>query len=92
MSARLISNMEGEHDLQDDLESSIYVLLWMVLMFSECSDKSRVPSFMEHVVDPQPHGNIGGFRKVDFLQARTFLKVVKFSHRPALDELLISWL
>jgi hypothetical protein len=59
--------MEGEHDLHDDLESSIYVLLWTALMFLECSDKSQVPSFMEHVIDPQPHGNIGGFRKVDFL-------------------------
>jgi hypothetical protein len=37
-------------------------------MFLECSDKSQVPSFMEHVIDPQPHGNIGGFGKVDFLQ------------------------
>jgi hypothetical protein len=43
---------------------------------------------MEHVIDPQPHGNIGGFGKVDFLQARTFLKAVKFSHRPALNELI----
>jgi hypothetical protein len=57
-------------------------------MFSECSDKSQVPSFMEHVIDPQPHGDIGSFGKVDFLQARTFLKVVKFSHQPALDELI----
>jgi hypothetical protein len=80
--------MEGKHDLQDDLESSIYILLWMALMFSESSDISQVPSFMEHVIDPQPHGNIGGFGKVDFLQARTFLKAVKFSHRPALDELI----
>lgn len=88
MSARLIGNLEGRHVLVDDLESSIYVLLWTALMFSECSDRSHVPSFMEHVIDPQPHGNTGGFGKVDFLQARTFLKAVKFSHRPALDTLI----
>jgi hypothetical protein len=88
MSARLIGNMEGQHVLMDDLESSIYFLLWTALTFLECSDKTQVPSFMEHVIDPQPHGNTGGFGKVDFLQARTFLKAVKFPHRPALDNLI----
>jgi len=36
MSARLISLTDGvqQHDLQDDLESSIYILLWMTLMYS----------------------------------------------------------
>ena len=33
MSARFISNLKGQHDIHDDLESLIYVLLWMVLMF-----------------------------------------------------------
>ena len=42
MSARLISNLEGEHDLQDDLKSSIYILLWIALMFSECSGRDYV--------------------------------------------------
>ncbi|KIM82818.1 hypothetical protein PILCRDRAFT_70281, partial [Piloderma croceum F 1598] len=37
MSAKLIGNLGGRHDLQDDLESSLYVLLWTALMFSECS-------------------------------------------------------
>jgi hypothetical protein len=43
---------------------------------------------MEHVIDPQPHHNTGGYGKTDFLQVRTFLKMVKFSNRPALDTLL----
>ena len=88
MSARLIGNMEGPHVLVDDLESSIYILLWTALMYSECSDITQVPSFMEHVIDPQPHHNTGGYGKTDFLQARTFLKTVKFPNRPALDKLL----
>lgn len=88
MSTRLISNMDGQHVLIDDLESSIYVLLWTVLMCLECSDRTQVSSFMEHIIDPQPHGNTGGFRKVDFLQVRTFLKAVKFPHWPALDNLI----
>jgi hypothetical protein len=69
----------------DDLESSIYVLLWMALTFLECFDRTQVPSFMEHVIDPQPQGNTSGFKKVDFLQARAFLKAVKFPHWPAID-------
>jgi hypothetical protein len=88
MSARLIGNMEGQHVLMDDLESSIYVLLWTALTFSECSDRAQVPSFMEHIINPQRHGNTGSFGKVDFLQARTFLKAVKFPHQPALDNLI----
>ena len=43
---------------------------------------------MEHVIDPQPHGNTGSFGKVYFLQARTFLKTVKFLHQPTLDNLI----
>ena len=78
MSARLIGNMEGPHVLADDLESLIYILLWMALMYSECSDITQVPSFMEHVIDPQPHHNTGGYGKTDILQARTFFKMVKF--------------
>ena len=78
MSARLIGNMEGQHDLQDDLESSIYILLWMALTYSECSDRSPVPSFMECVIDPPPRGKTGGFGKVDFLRGRTFLRRVTF--------------
>jgi hypothetical protein len=88
MSARLTGNMEGPHVLMDDLESSIYVLLWTALMYLECSDSTQVPSFMEYVIDPQPYHNTGGYGKTDFLQARTFLKTVKFPNRPALDKLI----
>lgn len=88
MSARLIAHMVGSHDFRDDLESSIYVLLWVVLMYSECSDRAQVPSFLSSVLDPQPHGSIGGYGKADFLKGKTFLSQVKFSCRPALDTLL----
>lgn len=88
MSARLISNLEGEHDLQDDLESSIYILLWMALMFLECSGRDYVESFMAHVIDPQPYGWNSGFRKVDFLQTRSYLHQIKFLQCPLLDMLI----
>ena len=76
MSADLIDQMNGKHTthtLEDDLESSIYVLMWMTLMYSETSDKSQVPSFLSGVLNPKPYGP-GGFSKADFLKARTFLQ------------------
>lgn len=76
------------HTLQDDLESSVYVLMWMTLMYSETSDKSQVPSFLSGVLDPKPYGPTGGFSKADFLQARTFLQRVTFPGRLALHRLV----
>ena len=78
MSARLIGQMNGSHDLRDDLESSLYILLWMALMFSKCSNPGQVPLFLSRVLDPQPHGSIGGYGKADFLKGKTFLAQVKF--------------
>jgi hypothetical protein len=91
MSANLIGQMNGMHTthaLQDDLESSIYVLLWMTLMYSETSGKSQVPSFLSGVLDPKPFGPTGGYGKADFLKARTFLQRVEFPGRPALHHLI----
>jgi hypothetical protein len=50
----------------------------MILMYSETSDRDQVPSFLSGVLDPLPHGNNGGFNKVDFFKARTFLQQVNF--------------
>src|ERR1700678_2894635 len=88
MSARLIAQMVRSHDFRDDLESSIYVLLWVGLMYSERSDRAQVPSFLSTALDPQPHGSTGGYGKANFLKGKTFLSRVKFSFRPALDTLL----
>jgi hypothetical protein len=94
MSARLIGLIDRlhQHDLQDDLESSIYVLLWMTLMYSFCSNASYVPDFLSSVLDPQPRGKFGCccLGKADFLQARTFLKQVDFPNRTALHTLILD--
>ncbi|KAF8219912.1 hypothetical protein L208DRAFT_1336789, partial [Tricholoma matsutake] len=39
MSARLVARLDGVHSFQDDLESTIYMLLYMILMYSETSDR-----------------------------------------------------
>lgn len=88
MSSKLVTGLYGVHNFQDDLESTIYVLLWMVLMYSETSDGDRVPTFLSGVLDPEPHMNNAGFGKADFLKARTFLQVVTFPQRPALHRLI----
>ena len=88
MSANLIAQMHGVHCLQDDLESTIYVLLWITLMYSDTSDRDQVPLFLSGVLDPQPRGHIGGYGKADFLKARTFLQSVHFPGRPALHRLI----
>lgn len=88
MSSKLISHKIWQHDFRDDLESSVYVLLWVTLMYSSCSDAEHVVPFMKGVLDPQPHKSRGGFGKADFLQGRSFLKQVNFPNRSALHNLI----
>jgi len=93
MSGKLVGLMSEQHDFRDDLESSLYVLLWLTLVYSECSNGEQVPSFLAGVLDPQPHApkspdrKTSGFAKPDFLKGRTFLTEVTFPGRPALHSL-----
>jgi hypothetical protein len=89
MSSKLISDPNWQHDFKDDLESSIYVLLWVMLMYSTCSNAAQVVPFMDGVLDPQAHlKGSGGFAKSDFLCGQSFLTSVKFPGRPKFDTLL----
>lgn len=88
MSARMIGNMTGPHNYQDNLKSSIYVLMWVVLMYSKCSNQTQVLKFLRDILDPQPIGSTGSYCKADFLKGRTFLQEVEFLHCPALHKLI----
>lgn len=88
MSGRLVAGSGGVHTFQDDLESIIYVLLWLILLYSETSDRDQVPPFLSGVLDPQPRKTSGGHSKADFLQGRTFLKNIRFPGRSALHCLI----
>lgn len=88
MSAKLISEPSALHGVLDDLESSLYVLLWVVLMYSEVSDRDQVPTFLAGVLDPRPVNDKGGFGKEDFLNGQSFLKNVSFPGRPSLLDLI----
>lgn len=86
MSAALVGQMISQHTFMDDLESSIYILLWVVLVYSEISDFLQGRTFLVQTLDPQPCGPT--FSKADFLKGRTFLSNVTFPGRPALHELV----
>jgi hypothetical protein len=60
----------------------------MTLMYLECSNPTQVPSFLEGVLDPQPHHRVGGFGKADFLEGRTFMDEVQFPGWSALHQLI----
>jgi hypothetical protein len=89
MSSKLISDPNWQHDFKDDLKSSIYVLLWVMLMYSMCFNAAQVVPFMDGVLDPQAYlKGSGGFAKLDFLCGQLFLTSVKFPGRPKFDTLL----
>src|SRR5438270_31624 len=82
----LVSQTTQQHVLKDDLESLIYVLLWMALMCLETSNPEQSVLFLKTVLDQQPFEGLGSYQKADFLKGRAFLNLVKFVNRPALDE------
>jgi hypothetical protein len=88
MSANLMSQPDVLHDFRDDLESSLYTLLWTTVMYSEVSDRDLVPPFLASVFNPQPYNGKGGGGKKDFLKGQSFLQDVDFPNRPALHVLI----
>jgi hypothetical protein len=59
-------------------------------MYSEVSDRDRVPLFLSEVFDPQPHEPFGGYGKLDFLKGRSFLDDVQFPGRLELHILIFQ--
>jgi hypothetical protein len=88
MSGKLISMKDHVHDFTDDLESTIYILLWVALMYSKCSDRTKIAGFLKTVLDPQPDDDSTYTSKPEFLRGGQFLDDVKFVDRPCLDKLL----
>lgn len=90
MSGSLIAYNEP-HNFKDDLESTIYILLWVALIYSKCSDSGKVTGFLDSVLDPQPRTGLSTYTtKPEFLKGATFLRQVKFPDRPCFDELLLK--
>lgn len=89
MSAALVQDKNAPHTFVDDLESFLYVILWVSLMYSAHSIPSPdLTAFMQRVLDPDQYEGTGGHGKADFLQARTFLRSEPFPDRPLLHQLI----
>lgn len=89
MSSALINNPATNHTFIDDLESTVYILLWMTLVYSSTdASLTQAKLFLNNVLDPHPIDGQGGHVKTDFLVARTFLTSYKFPNRPKLHGLI----
>ena len=55
MSSALINNPAAIHTFVDDLESTVYILLWMTLVFSSTdASPAQAKLFLNSVLDPHP--------------------------------------
>ncbi|KAG1762982.1 hypothetical protein EDD22DRAFT_846735 [Suillus occidentalis] len=72
MSAHLVKNIKAIHAVEDDLESSLYVVLWTALMYKESHmDIVDRTQFIMQVFDADPLVGSGGSAKANWLVART---------------------
>ena len=90
MSAALVSAMfkPMTHTFVDDIESSLWVLMWIFLMYSSCSNKDQAILFLDNTLEPQTQNRQGGYNKADWLKGGTFSNKVFFDGWPALDGLV----
>jgi hypothetical protein len=91
MSAALLRNNKKCHELEDDRESCLHVLIWTALRFTEhtCSEghsSTFLRAFDEAYEDGD--GVKGGDLKRGFLATREIPRVVKFDGQPHLDKLI----
>ncbi|KAI5983045.1 hypothetical protein EDD15DRAFT_2376936 [Pisolithus albus] len=85
MSAHLVKDASATHTFKDDLESSFWVLLWTVVMFSKSSFSIEERSnFIRGTFESTP----GGEGKRSMLVSQQKLKRDLFPDRPSLYQLL----
>ncbi|KAG2151503.1 hypothetical protein DEU56DRAFT_728043, partial [Suillus clintonianus] len=91
MSAHLVKNGTAIHAVEDDLESSFYVVLWTALMYasSYMSIVDRT-QFIAHTFDADPLQGSGGSAKSNFLVANTNLPQDIFVGCKPLDNLVVE--
>ena len=89
MSASLVGGNKTQ-DYRDDLESSLYTLLWVTVMYIKCPEPDRVSSLLNNIFEPHPTGAKVTDAKEDFLKGHSFLKKPRFPDRPVLLKLLIK--
>ncbi|KIM78713.1 hypothetical protein PILCRDRAFT_10935 [Piloderma croceum F 1598] len=91
MSAALVQDKKAPHTFVDDLESILYVILWIILLYSPSSlDTPSLTAFIQMVLDPAEYEGTGGSCKKDFLIGHSVLQHLTFEGRPSLQPLLMD--
>lgn len=90
MSAGIVSGKTLIQDHKDDLESSLYTLLWVMVMYSKCPNPDQASSLLSTIFEPPATGIRVNFAKLDFLRGRSFLTEIDWPERRILIELLIQ--
>ncbi|KAG2095105.1 uncharacterized protein F5147DRAFT_778800 [Suillus discolor] len=91
MSAHLVENEDTTHDVEDDLESSLYVILWVALLWTKTY--LTVPArslLMKQVFEVDELEGVGSSTKSAFLNSRTQLRGDVFIDRKPLDRLILA--
>ena len=76
------------HTFVDDIESSLWVLMWILLMYLSSSNKDQAVLFLDHTLEPQTQNRQGGYNKADWLKGGMSSDKVFFDRWPALDGLI----
>lgn len=88
MSAGIVSGETLTQDHRDDLESALYTLLWVMLMYSKCPNPRKVSSLIGNIFVPRPDALNDNYAKVDFLKGQSFLFVTDWPERYIAVDLL----
>lgn len=88
MSAALVAWLGTEQNLMDDLESTLYVLLWMGIMYFLCRDKEAVSAFINHCLNPIVSPDSSHTGKIDFVMSRKFFSIIRFPNHNCFPTLI----
>ena len=88
MSAALVAWLGTEQNLMDDLESTLYVLLWMGIMYFLCRDKEAVSAFINHCLNPIVSPDSSHTGKIDFIMSRKFFSIIRFPNHNCFPTLI----
>ncbi|KAG1719269.1 uncharacterized protein EDB91DRAFT_1089441 [Suillus paluster] len=91
MSAHLVENKHTSHGIEDDLESSLYIVLWVALLCSKTHLTIPARSLlMKQVFKVDELEGVGSTTKLTFLNSRTQFGVNVFVDRKLLNRLILA--
>ncbi|KAG1788509.1 hypothetical protein EV424DRAFT_1550633 [Suillus variegatus] len=91
MSAHLVQHKDAKHDVEDDIESSLYVVLWIALMYT--MTHLTIPArtlLVKDVFEVDELEGVGSSTKSGFLTSRMHFSKDVFVNRKPLDRLIVA--